>query len=81
MNDWLPAAPLLLIMHRGNSGGTGGGGVGVGIGGWVLVGQQGKQRRAGVNYLLLAHGSPAERQALTFGTGAIGCIQHSVTLS
>ncbi len=40
--------------------------------------RRGKLRRVGVNYLPLARGSPAERQALTFGKGAIVCIQHSV---
>lgn len=40
--------------------------------------RRGELRRAGVNYLPLARGSPAGHHALTFGKGAIVCIQHSL---
>lgn len=51
-----------------------------GVGGektWELL-VYGMARRAGMNYLPLARGSPAERQTLTFGKGAIVYIQRSV---
>lgn len=67
-------------MYRGSSGRAGGSSGKEHL--WVACvwDSDGKLRGAGLNYLPLAHGSPAERQALTFGKGAIVCVGHSVVL-
>lgn len=77
LTDGSPTVPLSLIMYRGSSGSTGGRG-GEDFGAACVWDGEESYEGAGVNYLPLARGSPAERQALTFWKGAIVCIQHSV---